>query len=62
MDSNVEFLHSSFFSTHCSRFLGISALCPGMSAKEEKSYFLESFLFSRPGGYTRITEALCKHT
>lgn len=52
----------SFFSTHCSRFLGISALCPGMSAKEEKSSFLESFLFSRPGGYTRITEALCKHT
>lgn len=34
----------------------------GMSAKEEKSCFLESCLFSRPAGYTRITVALCRHT
>lgn len=60
MDTNVEFLCSFFFSTHCSRFFGISAICPGMSAKEEKGPIL-FFLFSRPGGFTRISEAVCKH-
>lgn len=44
MDLNVEFLCS--FSTHSSRFLGISALCPGMSAKEEKRPILETFFSS----------------
>lgn len=50
------------FSTHFSRFLGISALCPEISAKEEKRPILAVFLLdSRPAGYTRISEALCKH-
>lgn len=34
----------------------------GMSAKKEKSCFLESCLFSMPAGYARITVALCRHT
>lgn len=45
-----------FFSTHCSRFFGISAICPGMSAKEEKRpiLFLCSAGLEGLPGYQRL--------
>ena len=45
-----------FFSTHCSRFFGISAICPGMSAKEEKRpiLFLCSAGLEGLPGYHRL--------